>query len=138
VPLRLLVVDADRRVRSSLAGLLALVDSVEVVGTVGHARAALEACETQRPDAVVIDPRLPELTDGVAFIRGLRASRPEVQVVAVAWSPVLGDLLGDDPTIRVVSPDGGDLAERILEAIGPEPPVTRSGPGGDAILDESA
>jgi CheY-like chemotaxis protein len=145
--LRLLVVDADRRVRSSLAGLLSLADQVEVVGSAGGARAALDACERSRPDAVVVDPRLPELPDGIAFIRGLRARRPAVRVVVIAWSPALAPVVADDEGISVVSPDGGDLAERIVEALRATPgptgsrsgdPVERGLPGADARLETSA
>lgn len=137
--LRLLVVDADRRVRASLADLLGLAEQVEVVGSAGDARRALEACEAQRPDAVVVDPRLPELPDGIAFIRGLRADQPQVRVVVVAWSPGLAPILADDPGISVVSPDGGDLADRIVDALGAAPRAG-SGPGeeADAMLGETA
>lgn len=114
---RLLVVDADRRVRGSLAGLLDLADHVEVVGSAGHARAALDECEACRPDAVIIDPRLPDLPDGIAFIRRLRAERPEVRVIVIAWVPGTGALLGDDTGVQVVAADGGELGDRILEAL---------------------
>jgi CheY-like chemotaxis protein len=138
-PLRLLVVDADRRVRSSLTGLLELAEHVDVVGSVGHARAALDACESRLPDAVVIDPRLPELLDGVAFIRRLRAERPEVRIVVIAWAPGFAALLGDDRAIRVIAPDGGDLGDRILDALRPAAPRgTDSPPGADARLDATA
>jgi CheY-like chemotaxis protein len=137
--LRLLVVDADRRVRSSLAGLLDLAEHVEVVGSAGHARAALDACESRRPDAVVIDPRLPELLDGVAFIRRLRAEQPRVRIVAIAWAPGLAALLDDDREIRVIAPDGGDLADRILDALRAAPPPDADwAPGADARLDATA
>jgi DNA-binding NarL/FixJ family response regulator len=137
--LRLLIVDADRRVRTSLAGLLDLAEQVEVVGSAGHARAALDVCRACMPDAVVVDPRLPELPDGIAFIRGLRADQPQVRVVVVAWSPSLATILRDDPAILVVSPDGGDLAERILEALRTVvPPAGDPGPDADAMLGATA
>jgi hypothetical protein len=133
-PLRLLVVDADRRVRTSLVGLLDLAVEVEVVASAGHARAAVDACEACRPDVVVIDPRLPELPDGVAFIRRLRAEHPEVHVVALAWAPGLDTLLGDDPGVRVVGPDGGELGDRILEALR----IAPDGSAGTATSDAKA
>jgi DNA-binding NarL/FixJ family response regulator len=110
-------VDADRRVRSSLTGLLDLAEQVEVVGSAGHARAALDSCESRRPDAVIIDPRLPELPDGIALIRQLRAEHPQVRVIVMAWTPDLEALVGDDPGISVVAPEGGDLGERIVDAL---------------------
>jgi DNA-binding NarL/FixJ family response regulator len=138
-PLRLLVVDADRRVRSSLTGLLDLAEQVQVVASAGHARAALDACEAERPDAVIVDPRLPELPDGIAFIRGLRAERPGVRVVVVAWSTSLALLLGDDPGISVVAAEDGDLADRIVEALrAPGGPAGGSPGDADARLDATA
>jgi DNA-binding NarL/FixJ family response regulator len=137
--LRLLVVDADRRVRASLAGLLDLAEQVEVVGSAGLARAALDVCRERLPDVVVVDPRLPELPDGIAFIRGLRAAQPQVRVVVVAWSPSLATILQDDPGIAVVSPDGGDLADRILEALrAPASAGGDPGSGADAMLEATA
>ena len=142
---RLLVVDADRRVRASLAGLLDLADQVQVVGSAGHARAALDQCEACRPDAVVVDPRLPELPEGIDFIRGLRAHRPDVRVVVVAWGPALANTFGDDAGVAVVQADGGDLADRIVEALRPtgaaERPTGRDRAAGasvDARLEATA
>jgi len=85
-PLRVLVVDADDRVRESLTGLLAIGDRVLVVGSAGQAAAALDLVVDQRPDLVVVDPRLPELDGGVAFIRELRARVPEIRILAMSWS----------------------------------------------------
>lgn len=128
---RLLVVDADRRVRAGLAGLLGLADRVEVVGSASHAQAAIDACEACSPDVVVVDPRLPELPEGIAFIRGLRARRPDVRVIVVAWLPSLALLLADDAGIKVLGADGGDLAERIIDALRPAWPE-RGADGTDA------
>ena len=85
-PLRVLVVDADDRVRESLSGLLAIGDRVHVVGSAGQAAVALDLVIDQRPDIVVVDPRLPELDGGVAFIRDLRARVPEIRILAMSWS----------------------------------------------------
>jgi len=137
-PVRLLVVDADRRVRSSLADLLELADQVDVVGSAGHARAAFDACEACRPDVVIIDPRLPELPDGIAFIRRLREEQPHVRVIAIAWAPGLGSLLGDDEGIHVVAPDGGELGDRILDALRGTPGGQDGAPGADARLAPTA
>ena len=65
-PLRVLVVDADDRVRESLAGLLAIGDRVLVVGSAGQAATALALVREHRPDVVVVDPRLPEVDGGLA------------------------------------------------------------------------
>jgi DNA-binding NarL/FixJ family response regulator len=88
-PLRILVVDADDRVRESLTGLLAIGDRVLVVGSSGQAGTALALAHEHRPDIVVVDPRLPEVDGGVSFIADLRATCPDVRVVAMSWSDAL-------------------------------------------------
>ncbi len=88
-PLRVVVVDSDDRVRESLAGLLAIGGRVVIVGSAGHAGPALDLVLDQRPDVVIVDPRLPEVDSGLAFMRELRARRPEVRILAMSWSDTL-------------------------------------------------
>lgn len=88
-PLRVLVVDADDRVRESLTGLLGIGDRVLVVGSSGQAGPAFDLATTCRPDVVVVDPRLPEVDGGLAFIARLRKSFPHVRILAMSWSDAL-------------------------------------------------
>ena len=88
-PLRVLVVDADDRVRESLTGLLGIGDRVVVVGSSGLAGAAFDLASDFRPDVVVVDPRLPELDGGLTFIAKLRECCPEVRILAMSWSDAL-------------------------------------------------
>jgi DNA-binding NarL/FixJ family response regulator len=83
---RILVVDADHRVRDSFAGLIALVDGVEVVGTTGQPPEAMAALRRNHPDIVVIDPRLPELGVGLALVGAMHRARPDVRVLVLGWS----------------------------------------------------
>lgn len=84
--LRVLVVDADDRVRESLAGLLAIGDRVVVVGTAGHPGRAIDLVRSARPDVILVDPRLPDVDAGTAFIARLREELPAVRVLAMSWS----------------------------------------------------
>jgi DNA-binding NarL/FixJ family response regulator len=88
-PLRVLIVDADDRVRESLAGLLAIGDRVLVVGAAGQAGLALELTARETPDVVVVDPRLPDVDGGIAFIGQLRSIAPDVRILAMSWSDTL-------------------------------------------------
>jgi DNA-binding NarL/FixJ family response regulator len=88
-PLRVLVVDADDRVRESLTGLLAIGDRVVVIGSAGQAGPALDLVVDERPDVVIVDPRLPEVDSGLAFIRELRDRVPEVRILAMGWSDAM-------------------------------------------------
>ncbi len=85
-PLRVLVVDADDRVRESLTGLLGIGREVVVVGSAGQAGTALDLVDSSSPDVVIVDPRLPEVDGGLAFINRLRSDAPSVRVLIMSWT----------------------------------------------------
>ena len=87
---RVVIVDADRRVQQSLADLLGVTGEVRVVGRAGDVRAALELGEEKRPDAVLVDPRLPDIEAGIALITGLARAWPSMRVVLTGWSDTEG------------------------------------------------
>jgi DNA-binding NarL/FixJ family response regulator len=89
-PLRVLVVDADERVRESLVGLLAIGRRCIVVGSASHPESALSLISAEPPDVVVVDPRLPEVDAGRAFIARARELAPSVRVLVMSWSDSLG------------------------------------------------
>ncbi|HEX8940047.1 MAG TPA: response regulator [Candidatus Limnocylindrales bacterium] len=86
VGLRVVIVDADRRVRRDLAELVALAPGVFVVGSVGTAEEAVAAVGATGPDVVVVDPDLPEVELGLTLVDRLRADRPELRVVVMSCS----------------------------------------------------
>lgn len=88
-PPRVLVVDADDRVRESLTGLLAIGGRCVVVASAGYAGAAFDLAIDYRPDVVIVDPRLPEVDIGMSLIARLRAHMPAVRILAMAWSDSL-------------------------------------------------
>jgi DNA-binding response OmpR family regulator len=88
-PLRVLVVDADDRVRESLTGLLAISGQCLVVASAGQVSTALELAVDHRPDVVIVDPRLPEVDGGIALIASLRARLPSTRILAMSWSDSL-------------------------------------------------
>jgi DNA-binding NarL/FixJ family response regulator len=90
-PLKVLVVDADERVRESLAGLLGIGSRCVVVGSAGHTGQALALMTQFRPDVIVVDPRLPEVDGGRAFIARAREVAPTVRVLVMSWSDAFED-----------------------------------------------
>jgi two-component system NarL family response regulator/two-component system response regulator DevR len=88
-PLRVLVVDADDRVRESLTGLLAISGQCMVVASAGQIGSALDLALDHQPDVVIVDPRLPEVDGGIAFITRLRAAMPSIRILAMSWSDSL-------------------------------------------------
>ena len=102
-PLRVLVVDADDRVRESLTGLLTIGGRCLVVASAGQVGPALDLAIDHQPDVVIVDPRLPEVDGGIAFISRLRASAPSIRILAMGWSDTLeADVLdgGADGFVR--------------------------------------
>jgi DNA-binding NarL/FixJ family response regulator len=70
--IRVLIVDDDALVRSSLTLLLASAEPIEVVGEVEDGRGVLAAVDRVHPDVVLMDVHMPQV-DGIAATRLLRA-----------------------------------------------------------------
>ena len=81
-PLKVLVVDADERVRESLAGLLGIGARCIVVGSAGHTGHALALMDQFKPDVIFLDIGLPVM-NGYAVARALR-EMPEFSHVHIA------------------------------------------------------
>ena len=112
--LRVLIVDADRRVRRDLTQLVDLEGQSLVVGAAGDPASAIEMAERLDPDVVVLDPRLPDVDAGLGLIARLHRD-------SVARIVVLCHDAEFAPRARAVGADrfltkGGQLAE-LLEAI---------------------
>jgi DNA-binding NarL/FixJ family response regulator len=82
---RVAIVDADRRVRQSLADLLTL-NGIFVVGTAGEPSSAAALLQAERPGILLVDPRLPDLDAGEAFVSSVSSLDPDVRVVLMGWS----------------------------------------------------
>jgi DNA-binding NarL/FixJ family response regulator len=82
--LRVVVIDADDRVRESLTGLLCIGDRIEVVGSAGETGLAIDIVLTTLPDIVIVDPRLPGVDAGLTLIRRLRAEAPGVRILIMS------------------------------------------------------
>jgi DNA-binding NarL/FixJ family response regulator len=113
--LRILVVDADDRTRESVVGILGIRHRFNVVGSAGHVGEAVALSQAHNPQVVILDPRLPEVSDGMALIRRLRQRDAHVAILAVGWSPDLEhDALaaGADAFVRKTFKPG-DLSSAI-------------------------
>ncbi len=80
-----LIVDDDFMVAKVHAGFVAALEGFEVVGTAATGVQALEEIERLRPDLVLLDVYLPDMT-GLEILRRLRAagSRVDVMVISAA------------------------------------------------------
>jgi DNA-binding NarL/FixJ family response regulator len=82
---RVAVIDADRRVQQSIADVLR-VAGVEVIGTAGDVRSAMELVEASHPTVLLVDPRLPDIDAGRALLSGISLGWPSVRVVLMGWT----------------------------------------------------
>ncbi len=81
-PVRVLLADDQRLVRESLATLLGLLDGIELLATASDGEEALMLTAEHGPDVVLMDLRMPRM-DGIEATNRLRASHPEVRVIAL-------------------------------------------------------
>ncbi len=79
------LIEDNRLFRETLALVLGLIDEIEVVGSFEAAAEAIAACESLRPDVVVVDYRMPGL-DGAEATRAIRQLSPETRVVCLTAS----------------------------------------------------
>lgn len=80
--IRLLLVDDHAVVRSGLKMLLAGEADVEIVGEAGSGSEAVTRAGSARPDVILMDIGLPDMT-GIEAARQIKSSHPEVAIVAL-------------------------------------------------------
>jgi len=78
--IRVVIADDHPVVRDGLSALLASVPSVTVAGVAATGREAVRAAVTLRPDVVVMDIQMPDLT-GVAAAGEIARAAPDVAVL---------------------------------------------------------
>src|SRR4029078_12598223 len=89
IPLRVLVVDPDDRIRESITRLLPIGGRCLVVGSAGGTDEAVALAATLVPHVAVLDSRLhddegPEGVEG--FIGRLRSIVPGIRVLVLNWT----------------------------------------------------
>ncbi len=79
---RVLVVDDHKVVRKGLRTFIAVNDDLELVGEAGNGEEAIDQVDALHPDVVLMDLKMPVM-DGPTAIEHIRASSPDVQIVAL-------------------------------------------------------
>lgn len=78
--IRVLLADDQDLIRAGFRMILAVEDSIEVVGEAADGRQAIDAVSRHRPDLVLMDVQMPDL-DGIAATVRIKEQSPETKVV---------------------------------------------------------
>ncbi|MDF2047417.1 MULTISPECIES: response regulator transcription factor [Microbacterium] len=94
--IRVVIVDDHSIVRAGLAGILETADDIVVVGVASDGVEAVAVVESERPDVVLMDMRMPR-RDGDEATALLRESVPSARVI------VLTTYESDDVIVRAIA-----------------------------------
>jgi DNA-binding NarL/FixJ family response regulator len=83
VTIRVVLAEDQRLVREALAAVLALDAELRLVGTAATGREAISVTQAKRPDALVLDIGLPEMS-GVLVAQALHRQMPGLRIVALS------------------------------------------------------
>jgi DNA-binding NarL/FixJ family response regulator len=95
MPIRILIADDHSVVRQGLKMFLALDPELEVIGEAENGAEAVKLAGELQPDVVLMDLLMPVM-DGITAIEKIRATLPDVEVLAVT------SVLEDTAVIRAI------------------------------------
>jgi two-component system, chemotaxis family, chemotaxis protein CheY len=113
---RVLIVDDNPVIRTTLSGIIRHDPTLTVVGQAWSGEAALESVESHKPDVVCLDVNMPGI-GGLDVLRRLREGHPTIRVVIItgeATSEIVKEALTLGAHGFVVKPFN---AEKVLTAI---------------------
>jgi DNA-binding NarL/FixJ family response regulator len=110
VAIRVVVAEDSLVVREGLQELLASSPSIEVVGAYGDVRSLLDAVESDSPDVVLTDIRMPpsNTDEGIRLAEQLRQSHPSTGVVVLSQ-------YADAPYVLALLEHGSDRRGYLLK-----------------------
>jgi DNA-binding NarL/FixJ family response regulator len=113
---RVVIVDDHRLFVDALALLLGHDDRLDVIGTAGDGRSAIDLAVSKQAEVAVIDVRMPEI-DGLECARRLRVQSPETRVILVSGldEPSLPEQARDAGAVALLTK--GALHDQIKDAI---------------------
>ncbi|MEP7104915.1 MAG: response regulator transcription factor [Chloroflexota bacterium] len=117
-----LVVDDHRLVAEAVSSLLREYPEIRVQDTVGTAAEAIRASESDPPDVVLMDFRLPD-ADGAVAARRIRERQPAVAVLFLSADPT------DDAMLKAVEAGACGFISKDVEPDAPVAAIQRAAEG---------
>jgi DNA-binding NarL/FixJ family response regulator len=119
---RVVFAEDNYLVREGTAALLSSSDEVELVAIVGDLDGLLSAVESERPDAVLTDIRMPptNTTEGIDAARKIREEHPDVGVV------VLSQYAEEEYAYELLKDGAAGLGYLLKERVGDLEEVVRA------------
>jgi len=81
-PIRVMLVDDHAVVRSGLSAFLMAYDDLELVAEASGGERALELCQQEQPEVVLMDLMMPEMDGATATVK-IKEKYPQIQVIAL-------------------------------------------------------
>ncbi len=112
---RVLVVDDSLIYRKVIRDTLAALPNVEVVGSAGNGKAAIEKIEQLKPDMLTLDFEMPEL-DGLGVLKWMKQQKCPAKAVMISALTTEGaeatlQALAEGAFDFVVKPSGSDIQQ---------------------------
>jgi two-component system, chemotaxis family, protein-glutamate methylesterase/glutaminase len=111
VPLRVLVVDDTAVFRRIVSEAVTAIPGMEVVGTAGNGRTALQRVKELQPDLVTLDIEMPEM-DGIQVLEAMRQTGCDTGVIVVSALTLKGGQL----TMKALERGAFDFITKPSEA----------------------
>ena len=111
--LRVVLADDNYLVREGVTALLAEVEDLELVESVGDPQSLLKSVRQHQPDAVLTDIRMPptHTTEGIDAAKQIRAEHPSIGVV------VLSQYVEEDYALALLSDGVAGLGYLLKERV---------------------
>ena len=111
--LRVVLADDNYLVREGITALLAEVEEIELVDSVGDPQSLLKSVREHQPDAVLTDIRMPptHTTEGIDAAKQIRAEHPSIGVV------VLSQYVEEDYALALLSDGVAGLGYLLKERV---------------------
>ena len=118
-PIRVLVVDDNKRARRSLATLLASYPQIQVIAEAADGKEAVALAEEFHPEVVVMDVMMPEM-DGIEAARRIKSAGRDVGVILITlYGGVEKDATDAGADVFMLKVDSGEEIVKAIERIAP-------------------